>query len=256
MSPNTTNYVESFAPYVKAHTGKSIAIFHGNDAYGTTIAKSWVAASKQAGLKVTDTVSYKTTALTFHGHTRGDPVHAPGLPLPRRLWPPHRATCWRTCRSWVGQCRCSLTTRFSVSPTVTTGPPTGQLGTAAEKNLKFETFTSGVYRPITQEPKNVAVMLNAMKRQGTLKSSLLYGYWYDAIIMGSYAARAAKTTTTGPKLAKAIQNQKPGGPPTGVFPAYHYSAVSHSPNVPASSFELIKPSKLVNGLFGAPGATG
>lgn len=255
MSPSTTNYVDSFVQYTKSKGYTKVGIFAGNDAYGEAISKSFNELAKKNGLTVTASVNYKTTALTYTATLATVQASHPQV-----LW----ADAYGAASGYTiaGLQKIGWTVpvlgddSFSVSPPITTAPPTGSLGTDSEKNLQFQTVTAGVYKPRSQTPKNTQKMLDAMHKQGKPKASLLFGYEYDAIIMAAYAARAAHTMNTATKMAKEIvAQQKAGTVPTGLFKSYGYTAASHFCSVPLTSFSFIKPSKLITGQFGAPGST-
>jgi branched-chain amino acid transport system substrate-binding protein len=255
LSPSTTNYVRAFVSYTKGKGAKKVAIFAGNDAYGTAIGKSMNKEAKADGLTVTDSVNYKVTALTFTST-----LSALQSSKPQLVW----ADAYGAPAGYMMQDLQKIgwtvpvlgDDSFSVSTPITTPPPTGNLGTSALKNLKFQTVTAGVYKPPSQTPKNTQTMLDAMKRNGSPKASLLFGYEYDAVLMGVYAARKAGTLTTAAKMAKqVVAQQKAHSVPTGLFPSYGYTTASHFATVPLSSFSFVKPSKLITGQFGAPGST-
>src|SRR6185437_7007603 len=198
ISPSTTNYVQSFVAYTKSKGIKKIGIFAGNDAYGTAIGASMNKAAKAAGLTVTDSVQYKVTGLTFTSTLAALQASKPQL-----LW----ADAYNAPAGYLLQDLQKIgwsvpvlgDDSFSVSTPITTEPPTGLLGTSAEKNLRFQTFKAAVWAPASKTPKNTKTMLAAMRRTGSPKASLLFGYDYDAVIMTAYAARSSKTLTTAGK---------------------------------------------------------
>lgn len=255
LSPSTTNYVEGFVAYSKANHFKKIGIFHGNDSYGTAIGASMTKGAKAAGLTVVDNVQFKSTGLTYTPTLESLQGKKPDVVWVDGYGAPPSYTL-QDIQKLGWNVPLIADDSYSVSPTIVATPPTGALGTSAEKNLKFETFAAGVYQPPSKTPKNVKTMLAAMRRQGSPKASLLFGYEYDAVIMAAYAARAANTTTTATKLSNEVvkqQNSKKK-PPTGLFPTYGYTKKSHFATVPASSFSFVAPTKLVTGLFGTPTA--
>ena len=166
LSPSTTNYVRAFVSYTKGKGAKKVAIFAGNDAYGTAIGKSMNKEAKADGLTVTDSVNYKVTALTFTST-----LSALQSSKPQLVW----ADAYGAPAGYMMQDLQKIgwtvpvlgDDSFSVSTPITTPPPTGNLGTSALKNLKFQTVTAGVYKPPSQTPKNTQTMLNAMKRNGS-----------------------------------------------------------------------------------------
>lgn len=253
ISPGTTDYVKGFIAYTKAKGLTKVAIFHGNDAYGDTIGTSMTAGAKAAGLTVTDNIGFKTTGLTFTATLEKLQASKPQI-----LWldgygaPPAYTLADIKKLGWTVPMIADDS--YSVSPTIVAAPPTGALGTTAEKNLEFETFTAGVYHAKATTPKNTQVMLAAMKRNGSPKSSLLFGYEYDAVILTVNAARSAGFNASAAKVAKTIVKQQKTKPaPTGLFSSYGYTSMTHSANVPVSAFAFTAPTPLTTGLFGATG---
>ncbi|HEY1732850.1 MAG TPA: ABC transporter substrate-binding protein, partial [Acidimicrobiales bacterium] len=158
LSPSATNYAQAFVAYTKGKGVKKVAIFAGNDAYGTTIGKSMNKEAKADGLTVTDSVNYKVTALTFTST-----LSALQSSKPQLVW----ADAYGAPAGYMMQDLQKIgwtvpvlgDDSFSVSTPITTPPPTGNLGTSALKNLKFQTVTAGVYKPPSQTPKNTQTML-------------------------------------------------------------------------------------------------
>jgi branched-chain amino acid transport system substrate-binding protein len=141
-----------------------------------------------------------------------------------------------------------------VSAVVNQPPPTGDLGTALESSLKVQTFACTVYRPASKQPAPLNTMLSAMKALGPIKTTLILAYMYDGVILAAAGAKAAGTTSDGSAIAQAVLKLKAGGPATAIFPAYHFTATSHSPNVVPSAFSFVPVTKVINGQFGAPGS--
>jgi len=251
VSPSTTNYVQGFISYTKSKGYTKVGIFHGNDAYGTAIGKSMTTLAKSAGLTVTANIAFKTTGLTYTATLETLEASKPQI-----LWldgygaPPAYTLAGVKKLGWT--IPMIADDSYSVSPTIVAAPPTGALGTTAEKNVKFETFNSGVYHSKAQTPKNTATMLAAMKRNGSPKSSLLFGYEYDAVILAVTAARQVGYGASAAAVAKDIvKQQKTHAAPTGLFPSYGYTSSSHFAVVPATSFAFTAPTPLTTGLFGA-----
>lgn len=256
LSPSTTNYVQSFVAYTKSKGYKTVGIVHGNDSYGTAIGAAMAKGAAAAGLKVTGNVAYKTTGLTYTAT-----LSTLQAGKPQVLWADGYGAASGYLVQDIKKIGWTVPTlgddSFSVSPPIVTAPPTGSLGTTILKNVQFQTVAAGVYTPPSKTPKNRQTMLNAMKRNGHPKASLLFGYEYDGVLMAGYAARAAHTMTTAAKLAKeVVAQQKSKAVPTGLFGSYGYTATSHFSKVPVATFTFVKPTKLITGQFGAPGSAG
>jgi branched-chain amino acid transport system substrate-binding protein len=130
---------------------------------------------------------------------------------------------------------------------VNTNPPKGLLGTAEEKTLKFQAFQSTVAQD--NQPANLNTMIAALKAQGSVPASLVLAYDYDGVQLLAAGAKSANSVTDTAAIAKAIEGLKAGDAKTGVFPQYFFSATSHAPNQPASSFTFATPSVLTDGQF-------
>jgi len=253
LSPSTPNYAEAFCPYVKAHGGKSVAILHGNDAYGDPLAAAMASACKADGIKVTGTQEFELTALDMTPQLEAlQATHPSYLLLQAYGAPPGYVLQDMQKIGWkvpiLGD------DSVGVSAVVNMPPPTGDLGTPLEANLKVQTFASTVYRSPSKQPAALTTAIKAMEAQGAIKTTLILAYMYDGIILAANAAKKAGTTTNGPAIAAAVLKLKPGGPPTAIFPAYHFTAQSHSPNVSPSAFSFVPLTKVINGQFDAPGS--
>lgn len=253
LSPSVGNYAAAFCPYVKAHGGSSVAILHGNDAYGVPLGAAIQSACTADGVKVTGNQSFDTTALDMTPQLEalqaGNPsyllVQAYGAPAGYILQDIQKLG-WKV--PILGD------DSFGVSQVVNAPAPTGFLGTPLVANLKVQTFASAVYRPAAQQPAALNAMISALKEQGPIPASLILAYMYDGVILAAEGAKAAGTTTNGAAIAAAVARLAPGGPPTAIFPSYHFTSSSHAPNVPISSLTFVAPTKLVDGQMGAPGA--
>ena len=253
LSPSTTNYAEAFCPYVKAKGGKSVAILHGNDAYGDPLALAMQAACTADGVTVTGVQQFATTSLDMTAQLEalkaGNPdyllLQAYGAPA-GYIMQDIQKIGWNV--PILGD------DSVSVSAVINEAPPTGFLGTSLLNNLLVQTFACTVYQPPAKQSAALNNMINGMKSFGPITTTLILAYMYDGVVLASYGAKSAKTTTNAAAIAKAIVKLKPGGPPTGVFPAYHFTSASHSPNVAVSAFSFTKVTKVINGQFGAPGS--
>lgn len=253
LSPSTSNYASAFCPYVKAHGGSSVAILHGNDAYGNPLAQAMAASCAADGVKVTGTQQFDVTALDVTpqlealqaGHPDYLLLQAYGAPAGYVLQDIQKLG-WNV--PILGD------DSVGVSAVVNQPAPTGFLGTSLEKNLKIQTFACTVYKPAAQQPAALNTMLSSLKAQGPIDTTLILAYMYDAVVLAADGAEAAGTTTNGAAIAAAVAKLKPGGPATAIFPSYHFSSTSHAPNVPVSSLAFVVPTKVVDGQFGAPGS--
>jgi branched-chain amino acid transport system substrate-binding protein len=250
LSPSTANYAAAFCPYVKAHGGKSVAILHGNDAYGDPLAQAEAAACKSDGVTVTGTQQFELTSLDMtpqlealqSGHPDYLLLQAYGAPTGYVLQDIQKLG-WKV--PILGD------DSVMVSPVVTSAPPTGQLGTATEANLKCEVFQSTQYQ--ANPPAPLTALIQGMKSLGPIPAPLILAYMYDGVILAAAGAQQAGTTTDGAAIAKAVESIT--NAPTAIFSTYHFSPTSHSPNEDPTAFAFVAPSKVVDGQFGAPGSS-
>jgi branched-chain amino acid transport system substrate-binding protein len=250
LAPSTADYAAAFCPYVKAHGGSSVAILHGNDAYGDALGPAIARACENDGVRVTGTQEFDLTAFDMtpqlEALERGHPsyllLQAYGPPAGDVLRGLHRLG-WNV--PVLGD------DSVMVSSVVTSPPPSGLLGTPTEANLRCEVFETTRYQ--ARPPAPLAEMIEEMKALGTIPAPLILAYMYDGVILAAAGATRAGTTTDAAAIAKAVESGLDA--PTAVFATYHFSPSSHSPNEGPSAFAFVAPSKVVDGQFGAPGSS-
>jgi branched-chain amino acid transport system substrate-binding protein len=253
LSPSPTSYAKAFCPFAKQQGHSKIAILYSDDAYGGFIGPEIKKDCAAFGSTVTGIEKYDPTALDMtpqlqklHG---GNPdtivLVAYGAPVGYVLK-------GLTKLGWnipvLGD------TAVSASDIVATPPPAGLLGTPEVTNLHMEVFQSTAYKPAAQQPEALNTMLKELKAQGPIPASLILAYDYDGLQLLAAAAKKSGDVSDGPALAKAIEGLGEGDASTAVLPRYFFTAQNHSPNPPATAFTFVKPTKLVDGQFGAPGA--
>ena len=250
LSPSVANYAAAFCPYVKAHGGKSVAILHGNDAYGDPLAQAMAQACQSDGITVTGTQQFELTTLDVTPQLEALQSGHPDYLLLQAYGPPAgyvlqdiQKLGWKV--PILGD------DSVMVSPVVTSPPPSGQLGTPTEASLKCEVFQSTQYQ--ASPPAPLAALIQGMKAQGPIPAPLILAYMYDGVILAAAGAQQAGTTTDGAAIAKAVEGITSA--PTAIFATYHFSATSHSPNEDPTAFAFVAPSKVVDGQFGAPGSS-
>ena len=250
LSPSTANYASAFCPYVKNHGGTSVAILHGNDAYGDALGPAMAQACQSDGVKVTGTQQFELTALDVTPQLEALEAGHPSYLLLQAYGPPAGYVLQGLQKlGWnvpiLGD------DSVMVSPVITSPPPSGQLGQPSEANLKCEVFQSTQYQ--ANAPAPLSAMVQGMKALGPIPAPLILAYMYDGVILAAAGATKAGTTTDAGAIAKAVE----GGltAPTAIFSAYHFSSTSHSPNEDPTAFAFVAPSKVVDGQFGAPGST-
>jgi branched-chain amino acid transport system substrate-binding protein len=252
LSPSTPNYAAAFCPAIKAKGYKTFAILHGDDAFADPEAAAIASQCQALGLKMTGDQQFELTALDLtpqlsaleSGHPDVLVVSSYGAPSGYVLNDLNRLQ-WKV--PLLGD------DAFMVSPVITSPPPSGMLGTALESNARALVFASTVYS--AHAPAAVTDMINGMKALGPIPAPLILAYAYDAVILAAAGAKSAGTTTDGAKIANAVVALKAGTYQTAIFPAYHFTATSHAANIDPTAFAFVKPSKVINGQFGAPGSS-
>ncbi len=139
LSPSTPNYAAAFCPYVKAHGGKSVAILHGNDAYGDPLAQAEAAACKSDGVTVTGTQQFELTSLDMTPQLEALQSGHPDYLLLQAYGPP-AGYVLQDIQKLGWNVPILGDDSVMVSPVITSPPPSGQLGSPTETNLKCEVF--------------------------------------------------------------------------------------------------------------------
>ena len=252
FSPSTPNYAEAFCPEMKAMNAKTFGIVYNDTPFAESITGEIAKQCVAAGLQMVGREKFKADALDVTPQLSTLQAKHPDVLVVSSYGAPSGYVLQGLDRlGWhppvLGD------NAFMVSPVVNTAPPKGMLGTSVEKGVKAEVFKSTVYSADQSAALNN--MITKMKAQGTIPAPLIVAYTYDEVILAAAGAEAAKTTTDGAKIAKAIEGLPAGGPKTAIFPAYHFSPTSHSANVDATAFLFTVPTKVIDGQFGAPGAS-
>jgi branched-chain amino acid transport system substrate-binding protein len=253
LSPSVTNYASAFCPYAKTHGGKSVGIIHGDDAYGQALSAAMVSACQSDGVTVVGDQSFPITALSMTSQLETLESSHPSFLLMQAYGPP-AGYVLQDIEQLGWNVPILGDDSVSASAVLTTPPPAGLLGTAAERNLLVEAFPVMQYEPPSKQPAAVHQLITGLERLGGVPAPLFLAYTYDAVVLAAYAAEAAHTTTNVPAMANALVHMPPGAAPTAVFPRYYFNTTSHAPNEPPSAFEFLRITKLVNGQFGGPGS--
>jgi branched-chain amino acid transport system substrate-binding protein len=251
LSPSTANYAAAFCPEMKKEGAKTFGILHGDSAFADSETDEVAKQCQAKGLTLVGNEKFALTALDVTPQLSALKSKNPDVLMVSSFGAPSGYVLQGRDRlGWdvpiIGD------NAFMVSPVVNTPPPTGQLGTSLENNVKALVFASTAYSK--DQPQAVTDMIKDMKAIGPIPAPLIVAYSYDAMILAAEGAKAAGTTTDGTKIAKAIEGLQAGGPKTAIFPAYHFSTKSHAANIDPTAFAFVKPTKVVDGQFGAPGS--
>jgi branched-chain amino acid transport system substrate-binding protein len=251
LSPGLNDYSSAFCPAIQADGNKSVAIFYTDDAYGDALGP--LVKTKCAGdnVSVTGIDKFDPTALDFTPQLQKlQGTHPDALILVGYGAPVGYILKNINKLGWNVPIYGDVA--VTATPQVSAPAPGGLLGDPSEANLKMMVFKSTQYS--ASPPANEATMVNAIKAQGPIQATLVLAYDYDGVMLLAAAAKQANTVTDAAALAKALESLPPGTAQTGVLSAYHFSATSHAPNASPDEFAFVKPTKPVDGQFGAPGA--
>lgn len=246
LSPGPPDYAKAFIPALQTAGYQSVAIIHGNDAYGTAVGSDFASAFTAAGIKVTSNQAYDVTALDMTAQlqaiqpTKPDALILDGFGAPvGYILKDLQKLGWNV--------PVLADNSVAVTGLVFTSPPAGFEGTDLVKNLKMQVFTSTEYSASDTPVNNV---VSAMAAFGKITAPLILAYDYDGLPLIAAAAKYAHSTDA-PVLAKALTTQAAvAGANTVVLSSYHFTATNHSPQPSPSELTFIAPTLLVNGQFG------
>jgi branched-chain amino acid transport system substrate-binding protein len=254
LSPSASDYIEGFLPHLEEAGYETIGIIHGNSAYGTTFGGAAEDAFAEAGFDVVANEEYDTAALDMTPQLTSiqskEPdvlvVDAYGAPVGYLLQSKERLG-WDV----------PVVTNNSVAATglISAEPPNGVLGTAQVENMVMQVFQSCVFLPEDQQGAATTEMIEAMTSLGTIETTLIQAYNYDALRLVAAAAESIGSSDDAEALAEALEDPEVHeAADTAVLPSYNFSAESHAPNVDDDAFAFVAPSKIMNGQFGNPEA--
>lgn len=254
LSPSAADYIEGFLPHLEEEGYESIGIIHSNSAYGTTFGNAAEEAFVEAGFDVVANEEYDVAALDMTPQLTSiqaeDPdvlvVDGYGAPVGYLLQSKSRL-------GWD----IPIVTNNSVAATglISAEPPNGVLGTDQVENMVMQVFQSCVYLPEDEQNEATTEMIEAMSSIGTIETTLIQAYNYDALRLVAAAAESIGSSDDAEALAEALEDpevQKAAD--TAVLPGYNYTADNHAPNVSDDAFAFVAPSKILNGQFGNPKA--
>jgi branched-chain amino acid transport system substrate-binding protein len=237
--------LQAYAPYLQEKGYKSIAILHGNSAYGETYGTSAASLLAKAGFTVTANKEYDVTALdmtpqlqAIQGtHPDALIIDAYGAPLGYVLKGVAKLG-WDV----------PIMGNTSVSATSLTGtlPPNGVVGTAEAKNLVMQVPKAAKY-DASATAVNDAV--KGMLKYGEIKTSFVLAANYDTLPLVMAAADAAKSTDGAAIAKKLVDPAVLKSAHTVTFSDYGFTADNHAPQNVQDDYAFIAPSLLKDGQF-------
>ncbi|MFT4082126.1 MAG: ABC transporter substrate-binding protein [Nocardioides sp.] len=245
IAAGASEQLDAYASYFKEKGYKSVAILHGNSAYGETFGSSAEKTLTAAGVKVTGNKEYDTTALDMTSQLEAlestDPdalvIDAYGAPLGYVLKGVAKL-------GWD----IPMIGNTSVSATNLTGakPPTGLVGTSEVKNLVMQVPKSAKH---DSSATAVNAAVKGMLKYGEIKSSFVLAANYDALPLVMAAADAAGSTDADKVAEKLVDSSVLKSAKTVIFPDYGFTSSVHAPQGVSGNYIFISPSVLKNGQF-------
>ncbi len=248
MPPSQVAIAEEMFQYVKDKGGKKVAVISAQSAFGT----SWAAAAKQAS----DKLGIPETADTYVDMTQTDMTATlqklkatnPDFLLMQGFGASVGYVLDSKVKlGWKIPTLCEST--CGVTPLVTST----LVGTPAEEDFLVQLPLIDSYSP--NEPQAVTDYKNALKALGPITGiNTQYSFEYDALMVVAQGATQAKSTAT-PALKTALEDlQQPASPLWVTLAQYHWSTTSHAAQGSGQDYPMVKPTHLVDGQVGAPGA--
>jgi branched-chain amino acid transport system substrate-binding protein len=249
LSPGPSDYVKGFIPTMKAAGYKKVGIIHGSDAYGTTFGNELKSAFIAAGFTVTTSQQYDENALSMTPELQALQATKPDVLIMDAYGPPV-GYLLKSLQQLGWNIPVLADNSVSATGLISTPAPSGYEGTALVKDLKMQVFKSTVY---TSSDELVNTAVKTMAGLGSIKSTLILAYNYDAFPLVAAAAKAANSTDATAVAKELVNPSVQAQAQTAMLSAYHFTSGSHAPNPAPSEFTFISPSLVVNGQFGHSG---
>jgi branched-chain amino acid transport system substrate-binding protein len=245
VAAGATAQLSAYKPYLDSKGYKSVAILHGNSAYGESYGTSAEKTLAGEGFKVTANKEYDVTALDMTAQLQAIKSTNPDVLIIDAYGAPLGYVLKGVAKlGW----EVPMIGNTSVSATNLTGtlPPDGLVGTDQVKNLVMQVPASVKY-----DAANTAVndAVKGILKYGEIRSTLVLASNYDAMPLVKAAADSVKSTDAA-KIAKALTDASVlDSAETITFPNYGFTATEHDPQNVAGSYVFISPSELKNGQF-------
>jgi branched-chain amino acid transport system substrate-binding protein len=245
ISVDASQQIEGLLPYLKEQGDKSVAVIHGNSAYGETFGKTSEDLLSKGGIKITGNEEYDVAALDMTPQLAklkaGNPdvllIDAYGAPLGYLLKGITKLG-WDV--KMIGN------TSVSATSLTTTMPPDGLVGTDEVANLFVEAPKAAVAdasdKPLTDAVQRIV-------DAGGVKSSMILGYNFDTLPLIMAAADAAKSTDPKKLAAELIKPAVQDAAKTALIETYGFTADRHAPQGVSNQYKFVPPSVLKNGQF-------
>lgn len=245
ISAGAAAQLAGYKPYLQSKGYKSVAILHGNSAYGQTYGTSAESVLKADGFTVTSNQEYDVTALDMTPQLQALQASKPDALIIDAYGAPLGYILKGVAKlGW----NVPLIGNTSVTATNLTGdvPPNGLVGTADVKNLVMQAPVAAKY-DASATAVNDAVQ--GMLKYGPLKASFVLAANYDALPLVMAAADAAKSTDATAIAKELINPTVLANAHTVMFANYGFTATSHSVQNVASGYTFIAPSVMKNSQF-------
>jgi branched-chain amino acid transport system substrate-binding protein len=249
LSPGPSDYAKGFTPTMKAAGYKKVGIIHGNDAYGTAFGAQLQTAFTAAGFTVSSNEQYDVSALSMTPELQAIEATKPDVLVMDAYGPPV-GYLLKSLQQLGWNIPILADNSVSATGLISTPAPSGYEGTALVKNLKMQVFKSTVYTP---SAASVNGAVKAMTGLGSIKSTLILAYNYDAFPLVAAAAKAANSIDATAVAKELVNSTVLDSAQTAIVSHYGFTATDHAPQPSSGEFAFIPTSLIVNGQFGHSG---
>lgn len=245
ISVDAPDQLSAYVPYFQQKGYKSVAVLHGNDAYGTSYSQAAQSVFTKAGIKVTANQQYDVTSLDMTPQIQTIEATKPDVMVLDAYGAPLGYILKGIAKlGW----NIPIVGNTSVSATNLTGltPPKGLVGTSQVKNLVMEVLASVKHDPSATKVNDA---VTGMLKYGPIKASLVLAPPYDVMPLVAAAAKAAKSTDPTKLAEELVDPTVTKAAPTAMLYPYTFTTTQHSPTNAAGSYTFIAPSTIKNGQF-------
>lgn len=249
LSPGPSDYAKGFIPTMKAAGYKKVGIIHGGDAYGISFGAQLQTAFTAAGFAVSSDEQYDVSALSMTPELQTIEATKPDVLVMDGYGPPV-GYLLKSLQQLGWNIPILADNSVSATGLISTPAPSGYEGTTLVKNLKMQVFKSTVYTP------SAALVNGAVKTMaglGSIKSTLILAYNYDAFPLVAAAAKAANSIDATAVAKELVVPTVLDSAQTAIVSNYGFTSTDHAPQPSSTEFAFIPPSLVVNGQFGHSG---
>ncbi|OLF13898.1 hypothetical protein BLA60_01555 [Actinophytocola xinjiangensis] len=241
---------KAFVPEMEKSGYKSVGILHSNSPFGKAFGDSAPDVFAEAGFEVTGNEEYDGAALDLTAQLSSLKAGNPDV-IALNGYGPAIGYAVKGLQTLDWDVPILGDTAVASTNLLATAPPSGLVGSPLVSNLKMQVMRSTSYDAADDR---VNAMVEAMSSAGTIKSTLINAWNWDALHLIAAAANKAGSSDAA-AIAEAMEDPAvTAEADTAVLSAYNYTADSHASQPGDDEFVFIAPSLLRNGQFGNPDA--